>query len=263
VANTTFDAEGFVKVGIDAVLRGMASATIPNFHSGVSEDYRSARISYAVPGEGFGYDMAAWTIVQERERGLPTFNEYFRQYPGKVPVKIREKFEDFTSNPTFVKELKRLYKHPDDVGECVLFFALFVFFLGSLTLSLSLADFSVGIQLDEEYYTGTSVPRSALITSLFSLFGVGTADRFCVAYSVTACLLAGKPWDCTPLSPVDEILWEPYPNPIFPRARWGSAWFDELDITNGGMYGVWSLITKNSEVKCLQLVSLSLYPPSL
>lgn len=94
-----------------------------------------------------------------------------------------------------------------------------------------------------------------LITSLFSLFGVGTADRFCVAYSVTSCLLAGKPWDCTPLNPVDEILWEPYPNPIFPRARWGSAWFDELDITNGGMYGVWSLITKNSNVKCVQLVN--------
>lgn len=117
VANTTFDASGFMEVGIDAVLRGMATTTIPNFHSGVSEDYRSAWVSYAVPGEGFGYDMVAWTIVQERERGLPTFNEYFRRYPGKVPVKIREKFEDFTTNPTFVKELKRLYKTPDDVGK--------------------------------------------------------------------------------------------------------------------------------------------------
>ena len=268
MANTTFDASGFVEVGIDSVLRGMASHTIPNFHSGVAEDYRSAWISYAVPGEGFGYDMVAWTIAQERERGLPTFNDYFRQYPGKVPVKVREKFEDFSSNPEFVKELKRLYKTPDDVGKLKerknkkpqtckqtnTSTSSFFFLLSSFHLP----DFTVGLQLDEEYYPGTTVPRTMLIASLFSLFGVGTADRFCVAYSATACLLAGKPWDCTPLNPVDEMLWEPYPNPIFPRARWGSLWFDELDITNGGMYGVWSLITKNSNVKCLQLVSSSL-----
>ena len=229
VNNTSFDAEGFFKVGVDAVLRGMAGSTIPNFKSGISEDYRNARISYSLPGEGHGFDLAAWTIVQERERGIPPFNEYFRKYPGHVAVAIREKFEDFTSNPEFVAELKRLYKTPDEV------------------------DFSVGLVLDEQYYPGTTVPRTQLITSLFSLFGVGTSDRFSVAYSVVSCMLAGKPWDCTPLNPVDDMLWKPVPLPFFPRARWFSNWFAEIDMADNGDYSLWHLITKNSNVKCLQL----------
>jgi peroxidase len=222
-----------MKVGIDSVLRGMAGSTIPNFHSGLSEDYRSAWISYSLPGEGFGFDLAAWTIMQERERGLPPFNEYFRRYPGQVTVPIRERFEDFTSDPEMLAELKRLYRSPEDV------------------------DLTVGQQLDEQYFPGTTVPRSALITSLFSLFGVGTSDRFCVGYSALHCFLVGKPWDCTPLNALDDILWEPFPNPIFPRARLASFWFEEIDIANNGEYALWNLITKNSDVKCLQLVSLS------
>jgi len=163
----------------------MVNSTIPNFHSGVSEDLRSGFVSYAVPQEGFGYDIAAWTIVHERERGLPTFNEYFRKYPGKIPVKIRETFEEFTSDPELVKELKRLYRTPDEV------------------------DFMVGLQLDEDYFPGTTVPNTMLITSLFSLFGLAASDRFSIAYTGSLCFLVGKPWDCTPLNPVDELFWAP------------------------------------------------------
>jgi len=129
-----------------------------------------------------------------------------------------------------IQHLKNLYQHPDEV------------------------DLIVGLQLDEEFFPGTTVPRGFLIASLYSLFGIGSSDRFSVAYSSTLCLLTGKPWDCTPLNPVDEMLWKPFYLPFFPRARWGnSKWFDELDLSNKGVYGVWNLITKNSNIKCLQL----------
>jgi len=260
LAETSFDGRGFFNVGIDPVLRGMASATMPYFHSGMSEDFRSAKYSYAVPQEGgkyphhgyssqskssppplnhymgAGYDMAAATIIQERERGIPTFNDYFRNYTGKVPVKIRKTFEEFTSDPKLVAELKRLYKHPDDV------------------------DLIVGMQLETDLFPGTTVPLGFLISSLYSLFGIGSSDRFSVAYSGTLCLLTGKPWDCTPLNPLDEMLWKPVPIPFFPRARWfDPKWFDETDLTNKGIYGVWNLITKNSNIKCLQKDPL--FPP--
>lgn len=91
-----------------------------------------------------------------------------------------------------------------------------------------------------------------MITSLFSLFGVGTSDRFSVAYSASYCIFVGKPWDCTPLNPVDDMLWAPYPNSFFPRARWGSAWFQEIDLASDGDYSLWNMITKNSNIKCLQ-----------
>ena len=69
-------------------------------------------------------------------------------------MKIRTRFEEFSQNPNVVADLRRLYKSPDDV------------------------DFVVGVQLDEEYFPGTTVPKSALIVSLFSLFGMGNSDRF-------------------------------------------------------------------------------------
>ena len=237
LVDTAFDAEGFVGAGLENVLRGMASSDIPNFHSGIDDSFRNVKFDLALPQLGDGFDMAAWTVIQERERGLPTFNEYFRSYKGRVPVKIRERFEDFTSNPYFVKELKRLYKTPDDV------------------------DLIVGLQLDEEYFPGTSVPNTMLITSLFSLFGVGAADRFSVAHSANYCWLRGKPWDCTPSNLLDELLWKSYPLPFFPRARWyDDFWMKEIDLPSAGLDSIRHLVVKNTNIKCLQ--KNPLFPPN-
>jgi len=63
------------------------------------------------------FDLAAWSIAHERERGVPTYNEYMKDYPGAVPSPPKKTFEEFSSNPKFVADLKRLYKSPDDVGE--------------------------------------------------------------------------------------------------------------------------------------------------
>lgn len=75
IVNTSFDAEGFLKVGLDAVLRGMASIKIPRFHTGTSDIYRNMRFNFGDPQEHTGFDLVAWTIYHERERGLPTFNQ--------------------------------------------------------------------------------------------------------------------------------------------------------------------------------------------
>src|ERR1700760_4245768 len=92
----------------------------------------------------------------------------------KVIVPIRKRFEDFTSDPEAIMHLKTLYQTPDDV------------------------DLVVGVQLEEEMFPGTTVPKSALITSLFSLFGMGNSDRFSVGFAVMRCLLVDRPWDCHP-----------------------------------------------------------------
>jgi hypothetical protein len=43
VPSTAFNASGLKKVGIDNVFRGMAVNSIPDFHSGVQDGYRSKK----------------------------------------------------------------------------------------------------------------------------------------------------------------------------------------------------------------------------
>ena len=62
----------------------MANTTIPNFHSGVDESFRSAEW---YPGGYF--DLAALSVFHERERGLPTFNQYFRERGADRPRHIQ------------------------------------------------------------------------------------------------------------------------------------------------------------------------------
>ena len=147
--DTGFNASGFIDVGLENVLRGLLSTTIPNFKSGVDEAFRSAGKYRGEP-----FDIATWGIVHEREQGLPTFNTYFRAYNKQDPavrVPIRRRWDDFSTDPEVVANLRRLYNRPDDVDLCV------------------------GVQLDEEMFPGTTVPKSALIISLFSLFGMGNS----------------------------------------------------------------------------------------
>jgi hypothetical protein len=75
VFGTGFNASGFMDTGLDNILRGITSTYIPNFKSGVDESFRSAGIYRGKP-----FDIVVWSIVHEREQGLPTFNNYFREY---------------------------------------------------------------------------------------------------------------------------------------------------------------------------------------
>lgn len=64
---SAFDAKGFVEAGLENVLRGMVSTNIPNFKSGVDENFRSANKYRGAP-----FDIVTWSIVHEREQGLAT-----------------------------------------------------------------------------------------------------------------------------------------------------------------------------------------------
>jgi peroxidase len=84
------------------------------------------------------------------------------------------------------------------------------------------------------------MPISALIPSLFSLFGVGNSDRFSPGFAVTRCLFVDKPWDCHPSNALEDLLWEPRPTEDFPYKRWFSDfWMKELDLQTHGMNLQW------------------------
>ncbi|KAI0437232.1 heme peroxidase, partial [Xylaria telfairii] len=229
--DTGFNASGFIDVGLENILRGMANSNIPNFKSGIDESFRSAGVYRGEP-----FDIAVWSIVHEREQGLPTFNQYFRAYNEQDPmvsVPIRNSWEDFSSDAQMVANLQKLYKSPDDV------------------------DLVVGVQLDEEYFPGTTVPKSALIISLFSLFNMGNSDRFSIGFAMMRCLLVDKPWDCRPSNALEDLLWEPRNHLDYPNFRfYNEFWLNELDIPAHGTNLLWRLITENSEVKCVQRAPL-------
>jgi peroxidase len=68
--HTAFDSKTFLKIGADSILRGMVASDIPNFKSGVDEEFRSAGRYRGSP-----FDIVTWSVVHEREQGLPTFNK--------------------------------------------------------------------------------------------------------------------------------------------------------------------------------------------
>ncbi|KAF5630065.1 hypothetical protein F52700_7423 [Fusarium sp. NRRL 52700] len=231
---TSFNSTGFLNVGLERILAGALSSHIPNFKSGVDESFRSAWLYRGRP-----FDIVVSSIVHEREQGLPTFNQYFRAYNAQDPeviVPIRDTWDKFSTDPEVIQNLKRLYKHPDDV------------------------DLVVGCQLDEEFFPGTTVPKSALIISLFSLFGMGNSDRFSIGFAMMRCLLVDRPWDCHPSNALEDLIWEPKDVPGFPNFRFYSDfWVKELDLPAHGTNLLWRLITENSEINCVQRSPL--FPP--
>jgi hypothetical protein len=97
-----------------------------------------------------------------------------------VKVPIRRRFEDFSSDKEAIRKLKELYKDPND------------------------ADLVAGVQLDEEVFPRYDRAKLALIMSLFSLFGMGSSDRFSIGFAMTRCFLVDKPWDESPLATCDR-----------------------------------------------------------
>jgi hypothetical protein len=72
-----------------------------------------------VQDNGDVFDLAAVDILRDRERGIPRYNR-FREILGRERVKT---FEEITSNPTWVKELRQVYQ--DDVDSVDLMVGLF------------------------------------------------------------------------------------------------------------------------------------------
>jgi len=84
VFKTAFDATGFLDTGLENILRGMTATHIPNFKSGVDEAFRPAGKHRGKP-----FDIVVWSVVHEREQGLPTFNDYFRAYNAAGKLEAR------------------------------------------------------------------------------------------------------------------------------------------------------------------------------
>lgn len=66
-----------------------------------------------------------------------------------MQVPVRKTFEDFSSDPEVVVNLKRLYRTSNDV------------------------DLVVGCQLDETMFLHATIPTLSLVISLFSLIALG------------------------------------------------------------------------------------------
>ncbi len=244
LALSGWNAPHFVNVTVESVLRGMASQNITDFHSGVAETLRSVNFSLTTPNAKGGrafFDLDAWAVERERERGMPTFNQYFRWYEKNFPTGIRcpprNTFDEFTSDPEMAQSLKELYSSPDDV------------------------DLIVGMKLDEIWLPGGNLPCSAAVVAIYALFSAYLLDRFGPQPAMMACILDQNPFDCTPSNYLQELLWEPNPGFFFPRARTPSPfWVQELGLVDFGMCTLWNVITKNTDIKCLQRNPL--YPVS-
>ena len=73
--DTGFNAIGVIDAGLENVLRDVVSMYIPKFKSDVDGLFRSAGKASRAP-----FNIVIWFVVHEREQGLPTFNNYFREY---------------------------------------------------------------------------------------------------------------------------------------------------------------------------------------
>lgn len=64
-------------------------------------------LQHLVRDNGEVFDLAAVDIIRDRERGVPRYNR-FRELIGRGKVKS---FEEITSNPVWVKELREVYNN--------------------------------------------------------------------------------------------------------------------------------------------------------
>lgn len=72
----------------------------------VLNNYPQALQDLSVPGFAF-FDLAAVDIIRDRERGIPRYNEFRRQF-NLQPIKS---FDDLTDNKTQVEKLKQVYNN--------------------------------------------------------------------------------------------------------------------------------------------------------
>ncbi len=88
-----------------------------------------------------------------------------------MAVRPRKTFEEFTSDPRKLRLLKEMYNTPDDV------------------------DLTVGQELDESVWPGTSIPTSVLAISFYTLARGTYNDRFSMNWILASCLVENQPWN--------------------------------------------------------------------
>jgi hypothetical protein len=125
--NAALEEKGFdelVGLNVDTVLAEVSMADLfysfgtSNPGAIVLHNYPNHLRDLARPGQ-VPIDLATYDIVKCRERGVPRYNDFRRQFHLE-PAKT---FADFSRDPAIVAELERLYSHPDDVDTMVGLFA--------------------------------------------------------------------------------------------------------------------------------------------
>jgi hypothetical protein len=76
----------------------------------VLHNYPNLMRQFSEP-DGTMLDLAATDILRNRERGVPRYNEFRRQFHLKPALT----FEEFSDDPHVVDDLRRIYDNPEDV----------------------------------------------------------------------------------------------------------------------------------------------------
>lgn len=103
-----FNPSGVIELGIDPLLKGLASNVAQEIDNQLVDDVRN--FLFGPPGSG-GFDLAALNIQRGRDHGLPDYNSA-REQLGLTPA---ESFADITSNEELQARLAEAYASVDDI----------------------------------------------------------------------------------------------------------------------------------------------------
>ncbi len=103
-----FNPSGILELGIDPLLKGLASNVSQEINTQLVDDVRN--FLFGRPGAG-GFDLAALNIQRGRDHGLPDYNSARLQL-GLQPA---ESFADISSDPEVQAKLREAYGSLDDI----------------------------------------------------------------------------------------------------------------------------------------------------
>ncbi|XP_013401626.1 peroxidasin homolog isoform X2 [Lingula anatina] len=99
--------------GVDSIITGMCDMPAQTYDRFFTKQV-TRHLFAETPPFGLGMDLTALNIQRGRDHGIPGYN-FYRKFCG---LRYAHSFEDFTSDfadASVIQELKKLYKHPDDV----------------------------------------------------------------------------------------------------------------------------------------------------
>ncbi|WOO41230.1 peroxidase family protein [Rubellicoccus peritrichatus] len=108
LAEAFFNPDEIAAVGIDPVLRGLASQAAQEVDTRVIDDVRN--FLFGPPGAG-GFDLVSLNIQRGRDHGLPSYNTVREAY-GLEPVTA---FTEISSDTEISDGLASVYASPDDI----------------------------------------------------------------------------------------------------------------------------------------------------
>ncbi len=103
-----FNPSGILAVGIDPLLKGLASNLAQEIDTQLVDDVRN--FLFGPPGAG-GFDLAALNIQRGRDHGLPDYNSVREQ----LGLPRAESFSDISSDPGVQAKLEEAYGSVDDI----------------------------------------------------------------------------------------------------------------------------------------------------